>query len=117
YLRSLEESDRVRRACVAYLQNWYGWFYPERPDLVAELQALAGELGGHLEPPRLRRKYAWMQPVLGEKAAKWAQSNLPEMKSRCIRKWDKAMFEMESRRFGGPDAESRPRYFAVPSKD
>ena len=29
------------KACVTYLQNWYGAFYPERPDIVAELEALA----------------------------------------------------------------------------
>src|SRR6202167_2004706 len=33
YLRSLEESDRVRRACLTYLQNWHHHFYPERPDI------------------------------------------------------------------------------------
>jgi glycosyltransferase involved in cell wall biosynthesis len=117
YLRSLEESERVCRACVTYLQNWYCWFYPERPDLVVELQAMAAELGGRLEPPRLRRKYAWMKPVLGVKAAKWAQNTLPEMKSWCLRKWDKAMFEMENGRLGGTDGESRPRYLAVSRHD
>src|SRR5271168_4334979 len=35
YLRSLEDSERVRHACVTYMQNWYENFYPERPDLVA----------------------------------------------------------------------------------
>jgi glycosyltransferase involved in cell wall biosynthesis len=29
YLRSLEESDRVRAACLRYLQNWVIFFYPE----------------------------------------------------------------------------------------
>ena len=38
YLRSLEDSDRVRKACLTYLQTWYDNFYPERPDIVAELQ-------------------------------------------------------------------------------
>ena len=42
YLRSLEDSERVRKACLAYLQIWYPIFYPERPDIVAELQDLAG---------------------------------------------------------------------------
>src|SRR5215475_4089867 len=32
YLRSLEDSERVRRACLTYLQNWYDNFYPERSD-------------------------------------------------------------------------------------
>ena len=55
YLRSLEESERVRKACLTYMQTWSGQFYPERPDMFAEIQALAAELGGHLEEPSLQR--------------------------------------------------------------
>ena len=79
YLRSLEESDRVRKACLAYLQSWYGVFYPERPDAIAELQALAAQLEGCLERPTLSWKYAWMKPILGLKATKRAQTSLPNL--------------------------------------
>jgi glycosyltransferase involved in cell wall biosynthesis len=103
YLRSLEESDRVRRACVTYMQNWFGNFYPERPDLVAELQGLAAQLGGQLEPPRLPWKYAWMKPVFGRKAARRAQMTLPCLKATCIRRWDNAMFRMEAKLSGISD--------------
>ncbi len=98
YLRWLEDSERVRQACLTYLQNWYGAFYPERPDLVAELQALAAQLHGSLEVPRLRRKYAWMQPFFGWKAAKWAQNTVPQLKASCIRGWDKAMYRLGAAR-------------------
>ena len=96
YIRSLEDSERVRKACLIYLQNWYENFYPERPDIVAELQSLATELQGHLERPRLRKKYAWMQPIFGWSAAKWTQSVLPEVNTRLSRSWDKAMFKLET---------------------
>src|SRR5438105_5187873 len=82
YLRSLEDSDRVRKACLAYLQNWYPIFYPE-------LQSLAAHLHGNLEEPRLSWKSAWIKPVLGWKAAKWAQWMLPLVKTSCIRHYDK----------------------------
>jgi hypothetical protein len=98
YLRSLEDSERVRKACLAYLQNWYSNFYPERPDIVAELQSLAGQLQGHLEEPRLDWKYAWMKPVFGWKAAKWAQTALPQLKASCIRRSDKALYRLEAGR-------------------
>src|SRR5215470_14389949 len=62
YLRSLEESERVRKVCLNYMQAWYDHFYPERPDLAAELQGMAAEVQGRLEAPRLRWKYAWMEP-------------------------------------------------------
>jgi glycosyltransferase involved in cell wall biosynthesis len=97
YLRSLEESERVRRACLTYLQNWYYNVYPERPDLASEWQALAAELQGELEEPRLRWKYEWMKPVFGWKTAKWAQANLPQLKNHCIRQYDKVLYRLETR--------------------
>jgi len=97
YLRSLEDSERVRKACLTYMQNWYHHFYPERPDIVAELQSMAAQVQGHLEEPSLRWKYAWMKPVFGWKAAKWAQTVLPQFKASCLRQCDKAMYRLEAR--------------------
>jgi glycosyltransferase involved in cell wall biosynthesis len=97
YLRSLEESERVRKACVSYLQNWYGTFYPERRDIAGELEALALQLGGRLRPPTLDWRYAWMEPVFGTKAAKSAQRLLTDFKTLVIRRVDKAVHEFEAR--------------------
>jgi GT2 family glycosyltransferase len=97
YLRSFEESERVRKACLNYMQTWFGNFYPERPDIVAELQVLAAQLQGHLEVPRLRWKYAWMKPIFGWKAAKRAQMEFPQLKASLIRYWDKAVYTLETR--------------------
>jgi glycosyltransferase involved in cell wall biosynthesis len=97
YLRSLEESDRVRKACVTYLQNWYHNFYPERLDLVQELQRMASELHGRLEEPQLRWKYGWMKPIFGWKTAKSVQNGLPQLKGSWLRRWDKAMYRLETR--------------------
>jgi glycosyltransferase involved in cell wall biosynthesis len=97
YLRSLEDSDRVRKACCTYLQTWFENFYPERSDLVAELQNLAAELHGHLEEPRLRWKFAWLKPIFGWKFAKRAQRVFPQMKSALFMFMDKLMYEYETR--------------------
>lgn len=97
YLRSFEESERVRRACLAYMQNWLLYFYPERPDIVAELQSLAAQLQGRLETPHLRWKYACIRPIVGWKAAKWAQFVFPKMKDSVVMFWDKAMDHLEDR--------------------
>jgi glycosyltransferase involved in cell wall biosynthesis len=96
YLRSLEESDRVRKACLTYMGNWFENFYPERPDIVTELRSMAAELQGHLDTPRLRWKYAWLQPIFGWKAAKRAQMIFPQLKSSVQRNWDKAMYRLEA---------------------
>lgn len=100
YLRSLEESDRVRNACLIYMQNWFENFYPDRPDIMAELQSLAMELHGQLETPRLRWKYAWMEPIFGRSTAKRTQMVLPQMKATLVRAWDKAMYSLETRQAG-----------------
>ncbi len=96
YLRSLEQSERVNKACIAHMQLWYEFFHPDHPRLVANLQASAAAMNGALRPPPLRRKYAWITPVFGLKAAKWAQRNLPEFRAFCVRTYDKAMFSLTS---------------------
>jgi hypothetical protein len=95
YVRSLEDSERVRNACLTYLENWYDNFYPERPDIVAELQECARQLGGNLGTPHLRWKYDWIRPLFGWEAAKWAQRVIPQLKDNCLRRYDKAAFDLE----------------------
>ena len=68
YLLSLENSERTRKACLTYLQNWYFAFCPGHPKAAAELSSLAAKLQGHLETPSLRWKYAWLSPLLGRKS-------------------------------------------------
>jgi glycosyltransferase involved in cell wall biosynthesis len=93
YVRSLEESERVRAACINYLQNWLIHFYPERPDLMQRLEALAVSLGGRLKVPQLRRKYVWLKPLFGWSAAKNAQIVLPQLKASLVRCWGKVMYQ------------------------
>jgi glycosyltransferase involved in cell wall biosynthesis len=104
YLRSLEESERVRKACLTYMQNWLIHFYPERPDIVTELKGLASQCQGRLEVPHLRWKYAWMEPIFGWKAAKWAQMMLPRFKDSLAISWDKAMYRFDGRKVAGSHA-------------
>jgi glycosyltransferase involved in cell wall biosynthesis len=95
YLRSLEDSERTRAACLQFLQNYLIAFHPLRPDLVEQMYQAAKELGGELSVPRLPWKYSWIKGVAGWNSAKRAQLILPEMKWRLIRWWDKAMFKIE----------------------
>jgi hypothetical protein len=96
YLRSLEDSERTRKACVSYLQTWFHNFYPERADLISQLQQLAELLGGKLEAPRLSWKYAWIQKGFGWTAAKQAQLAARTYKENLLRSWDKTMFQLEN---------------------
>jgi hypothetical protein len=95
YIRSLEDSPRVRRACVTYLQTWLINFYPERQDLVEQASALAAELGGTLERPRFSWKYAPIEATWGTSAAKRAQVMLPRAKWSMIAGWDRMMSRIQ----------------------
>jgi glycosyltransferase involved in cell wall biosynthesis len=95
-IRSLEDSERVRSACLTFLQRYMIYFYPERSDIVKELEQLAADLGGYLEVPRLSWKYAWIQKVFGWTAAKRAQLFYNQCKSWVARMWDRILYSVES---------------------
>jgi glycosyltransferase involved in cell wall biosynthesis len=97
YLRSLEDSDRTRMACVQYLQNWLTEFYPERLDIVREAEQLATELGGRLEPPRLSWKYEWIRRLFGWRMAKRAQVYLRQLKWAAVTLGDRGLSSLEGR--------------------
>jgi len=94
YLRSLEDTPRVRAACVTYMQNWLGFFFPERPDLLKEMQEVAHELGGELQTPRLSWKYSWIEPLFGLGLARRAQILLPRYRWSFVRFCDKMLFRL-----------------------
>jgi len=98
YLRSMEDSDRARAACVQFLQNWMPFIYPNRPDLVKESERMAAELGGKLEMPALSWKYFWIKSILGWNSAKRAQLFLPRTKWFVIRFMDKALYRLGERK-------------------
>jgi glycosyltransferase involved in cell wall biosynthesis len=95
YLRARDDSDRVRAACVNYLQTWLPNFYPNRPDLVQEAQQLAASLGGRLSLPKASWKYAWIEKLFGFEAAKHTQLYYNRGKSSALRAWDKVMYSLE----------------------
>lgn len=98
YLRSLEDTPRVRAACVQYLQNWLIHFYPERLDIVKQSEQLAKDLGGQLQRPRLSWKYSWIETLFGWRLAKRAQVMLPAARWSLERFRDKTLFRIEGRR-------------------
>jgi glycosyltransferase involved in cell wall biosynthesis len=100
YLRSLEESERVRKTCLTYIQRWCRNFYPERPDLTQEARQLAEMVGGQLEIPRSSWKYLWIQKLFGFAAAKRVGHRWNYYKSSVIRSWDKALFYLEGQETG-----------------
>jgi glycosyltransferase involved in cell wall biosynthesis len=97
YLRSLEDTPRTREACVTYMQNWLVFFYPERSDLIDEMQSVAQELGGKLQMPRLSWKYSWIGALLGQQMGRRAQIFLPGLKWSILRSCDKLLLRLSGR--------------------
>lgn len=98
YLRSLEDTQRVRAACVTYMQNWLISFYPQRPDLIGEMQGVAHDLGGKLQMPRLSWKYSWIGAIFGQDHGRRVQILLPRFKWSVLRSLDGVLFRLENRK-------------------
>jgi O-antigen/teichoic acid export membrane protein/glycosyltransferase involved in cell wall biosynthesis len=113
YLRSLEESERVRAACVKYVERGLIYFYPDRPDLVAEMQAVARDLGKEIAVPRLSWKYDWVRRCFGWPAAKRLQFQLPRLRWWVIALFDKILFTLGGS--GGTAAKARVSYTPKPT--
>jgi glycosyltransferase involved in cell wall biosynthesis len=98
YLRSLEDSERTRAACLHYLRIWLPAFYQFQPDLVRQLEQLASELGGCVGVPSLPWKYAWVAKLFGWRLARHAQLRLPRLRIALNVAWDKALYDLERTR-------------------
>lgn len=99
YILQLEDSQRVREACVTYLQNWVYFFYPDRADLVKQVEEIAESLGGKLQLPTLSWKAVWTSALFGRQRAKRAQVFLARTKWSAARLWDRILFQFDWRRF------------------
>jgi glycosyltransferase involved in cell wall biosynthesis len=80
HLRSLEDSDRTRMACLRYLQHAINHFDPLPDRITHEMHKAATRLGGRLAPPGLPAEYAWLGQLVGVKAAKLMRRTLPRLK-------------------------------------
>lgn len=112
YLRSLEDSERVRNACLQYLQTLLIYFYPEFSDIIAQVRRLTDNLGGHLGPPHLSWKYSWIRAAFGWRLAKRARFLFPDLRFCLTRYLDKLLFRVEKKfckqRFANLSLETQP---------
>jgi hypothetical protein len=97
YLRSLEDSPRVRHACIAYLRDQLIYFYPENCHIVKQAEEIAADLGYELGDPPLSWKYSWIKALFGWRLAKPTQLILRRFRWTLERHLDKALFLMENR--------------------
>jgi glycosyltransferase involved in cell wall biosynthesis len=109
YLRSLEDSERTRTACLSYLQRRSFRFYPEHKRLFDELQQLAATLGGRLEIPLLPWKYSFMQKLFGWTLTKGVRHYYNRSKSFVMRCFDKTLFRLEGGAMSGGNGRSHAK--------
>ena len=95
HYRKLEDSERSRAACVAFLQNRLIFFYPDSPHIVKQISALAKELGGAISPPTLTWKYRYIEAAFGWPAAKRCWLTYPDLKHSVEGSWDQLMSNLE----------------------
>jgi glycosyltransferase involved in cell wall biosynthesis len=78
-LLSMEDSERTREVCRQHLDRWALYFFPEKPEIYAQMKTMAKELGGELREPRLRKKYRMLKWIVGFRIAKKIQLMLPSI--------------------------------------
>ena len=97
YLRSLEDSERVRLACLAYIHTGLINFYPERKSILKEAAILAESLGEPLKRPTLQGKYRFVEPVFGWQSAIWLLTLLRKIRWKMQMRWDKLCYFFEKK--------------------
>ena len=97
YVRSLEDSKRVRMACVTYIRNWMPFFYPERLDIFEQASEVSKCLGAELEVPSLSWKYAWIRALFGWHTASQTRRLCRKLRWSLVRRWDKTIYHLQKR--------------------
>jgi glycosyltransferase involved in cell wall biosynthesis len=79
YIKQVEESERVRKACAANFQNFIFFFFPKHKDLLRVAERHVQRLGGSEVKPIIPESYVALAKVIGWKWARrlelWAYAN------------------------------------------
>ena len=100
HLRSIEDSDRTRKACLHYLQSSMWRFCQEEPAFLERFYSLAKELGGTLQPPKISWKYYPIKQVFGWSAANKAMRNWRRMKAIVHKEVDRFLYNRSAKKTG-----------------
>jgi glycosyltransferase involved in cell wall biosynthesis len=93
HFRSLEDSERSRKACVTFLRNRLIFYYPKHQGMLNQLHALAEQLGGTLSTPPLPPHYEIIRTLVGWKMAKRTRDSIRGAKHGVLRSLDKIIHD------------------------
>jgi len=82
HLLKLEDTKRTRKAAINLLQDWYIYFYPEKKNLMQQLNIKATALDGKVVPPPLDPEYMLIKPLVGWKGVKKVMNMISDLKLR-----------------------------------
>ena len=94
YLRSVEDSERTKRASLILLHSCLPRFYSHKTELLEEINTIAFELGGELTPPQLSWKFNQLSRLIGRKAADRVMSVGRKLKLLTAIKWDEIVYRI-----------------------
>jgi glycosyltransferase involved in cell wall biosynthesis len=92
HLLVLEDNAETRAACIELLENRLWHFYPEKRDLIQQLEDLVKDLGGHALQLRETWKYSLAGRYFGWKAAKILRNVVSTTKTVASKNWDRLLF-------------------------
>jgi glycosyltransferase involved in cell wall biosynthesis/peptidoglycan/xylan/chitin deacetylase (PgdA/CDA1 family) len=96
YILSLEDSPKVREACMSFVRTSLSYFYPDRLDIADEAQKMMVDLGGQPERPSLSWKYSWIKAAFGWRTAKSCQQLLLTFRWSVTKFWDQTCYRADN---------------------
>jgi hypothetical protein len=90
HLRSLQDDERTRAACVNLLQTRLCYFYPDETGLLEDAQRVARGLGGHLVAPAQSLEFRLIAKFVGGRTAMKAKMFIWRAGLKVRMKWNDA---------------------------
>jgi len=97
YLRSLEDSERSRKACMLFLQNGFGYYHWKQASIMQHANILAKELGGELLPPVPKPRLRIARAILGRNLAEKTRRLTWVLKELIKANWDKLLYDLSKK--------------------
>jgi glycosyltransferase involved in cell wall biosynthesis len=97
YLRSLEDSERTRKASLAFLQNGLGYHHLKQASIIQQASILAKELGGELTPAVPKQGLRVARAVLGRSLAEKTRRLAWVLKILLKANWDRLLYNLSNR--------------------
>jgi glycosyltransferase involved in cell wall biosynthesis len=95
HLRSLEDSERTRKASLILLQSMHELFYyADRFNLLEKNNMIAHKLNGELTLPKLGRQWDAMSRLIGRRTTMYIMNSARKYKFMTKINWDRLLYNM-----------------------